>query len=94
MSSLTSGQIALQLESLTGWQIIDKRLVRVFEFDTFADAIAFITRAAFVCVELEHYPIWENHYNQLIVKIGDPSRDDVHGRDVQLAKRIQALFES
>lgn len=89
MSSLTTDQVALQLERLQGWTLEGKSIVKVYEFDSFADVIAFTTRVAFYCEELEHYPVWKNYYTTLEVRIGEPEQHEVQGRDIQLAKRME-----
>lgn len=94
MSSLTTDQVALQLDSLTGWQLDGNSLITTYEFADFASAVAFMTRVAFYCQELEHYPQWENYHNLLKVRIGEQTQGAVQSRDVQLAKRMQATFES
>ena len=93
MSSLTSDQVALQLEQLDGWQLDGNSLIKTFEFQEYADVVAFMTRAAFYCQELEHYPLYEQYYTTLKVRIGDVDQFEIHGRDVQLAKRLQVTFE-
>lgn len=92
MSSLTTNQVALQLEGLNGWSLDGTSLIKYYQFEQFADVVAFMTRAAFYCETLEHYPTWENYYTQLKVRIGDPNQSEVQGRDVQLAKRLEGVF--
>ncbi|MDO4449567.1 MAG: 4a-hydroxytetrahydrobiopterin dehydratase [Moraxella sp.] len=93
MSTLTSDQVALQLENfLPDWQLDGNRLVKTFEFGDFASAVAFITRLAFYCQELEHYPRLTQYYTAVSVTIGEVDDPEIYGRDVQLAKRIQACF--
>lgn len=89
MSSLTADQVKLQLERLSGWTLDGNSIVKTYEFASFADVIAFMTRVAFYCEELEHHPLWENYYTVLKVRIGDPQQHEVRGRDIQLAKRME-----
>lgn len=89
MSSLTTDQVALQLERLQGWTLDGKSIVKTYKFESFAEVVAFITRVAFYCEELEHYPTWENYYTVLKVRIGEPNQHEVQGRDIQLAKRME-----
>lgn len=89
MSSLTFDQVALQLEALDGWTLDGNSIVKTYQFNSFGDVIAFMTRVAFYCEELEHHPTWENYYTILKVRIGDPNQFEVHGRDIQLAKRME-----
>ena len=53
MSSLTTDQVALQLERLQGWTLDGNSIIKTYEFASFADVIAFIVRVAFYCEELE-----------------------------------------
>ena len=92
MSSLTSDQVALQLDDLDGWDLDGNSIGKTFVFSDFASAIAFITKSAFHCVELEHYPNWSNHQNIVAVKIGESDQSAVRGRDIQLAKRIEGCY--
>lgn len=93
MSSLTPDQVALQLQDLEGWALDGQSLVKTFEFADFASAISFMTHVAFHCEVLEHHPQWSNVYNMITVRIGNSDQSAVQGRDVQLAKRMQACFK-
>lgn len=92
MSSLTSDQVALQLEQLPNWVQDGNSIVKTYEFKSFADVIAFMTRVAFYCEELEHHPTWENYYTILKVRIGGSDQHELHGRDIQLAKRMELVY--
>lgn len=92
MSGLTPNQVALQLENLPAWQLDGHSLVRTYEFHEFSSVAAFIVKASFYAQELDHYPVWENHYTTLTVRIGTADNGAVHHRDVQLAKRLEAAF--
>lgn len=93
MSSLTADQVALQLDHLPHWTADGNSLVRTYQFTDFASVIGFMTHVAFYAQELEHYPIWQNHYNILSVQIGDKAQNEMHSRDVQLAKRMEAVYK-
>lgn len=93
MSTLTSDQIALQLENfLPNWQLTQNALTKTFEFKDFASAIAFITRTAFDCQELEYYPYLTQYHNVITARIGELGQHDVRSRDVQLAKRLESAY--
>lgn len=89
MSSLTSDQVALQLEGLSGWTLDGHSLTKTYHFDSFADVISFMVRSAFYAQALEHYPVWQHDYTTLFVRIGNPEQSAVQSRDVQLAKRLE-----
>lgn len=94
MSSLTSDQVALQLERLNDWHLDGNSINKQFVFEDFGSAVAFMTKVAFCCVELEHYPHLSNHHTLVHVQIGETDQFAVQGRDIQLAKRIEGCFAS
>lgn len=94
MSSLTSDQVALQLDHLPNWTADGNSLVRTYQFADFASVIGFITHSAFYAQELQHYPTWQNHYNVLTVQIGDKAQNEMRSRDIQLAKRLEAIYQT
>lgn len=92
MSSLTPNQVALQLDHLPNWTADGNSLVRTYQFADFASVLSFMTHVAFYAESLEHYPTWQNLYNVLEVRIGNPNQSEMHGRDFQLAKRMEAVY--
>lgn len=91
MSSLSADQVALQLNDLPEWDFANNTLSKTYHFADFSSAISFMVNVAFFCQTLEHYPVWQNHYNTVSVTIGDPTQE-MHGRDIQLAKRLETAF--
>lgn len=94
MSSLTANQVALQLESLSGWATQGNSLHKTYHFADFPSVIAFMAQVAFHAQELEHYPNWCNHYTSLSVQIGDQEQREMRGRDIQLAKRLEQVYRN
>ncbi len=94
MSTLTTDQVALQLENLPNWVLDGNVLTRTFTFNDFASAVSFIVRASFAAQSLEHYPVWMQDYNMVTVRIGSADQHSVEGRDVQLAKRLEAASQA
>lgn len=94
MSTLTNDQVALQLENLPNWVLDGNVLTRTFTFNDFASAVSFIVRASFAAQALEHYPVWMQDYNTVTVRIGAADQHSVEGRDVQLAKRLEAASQA
>lgn len=92
MSSLTSDQVALQLDALPDWQLDGTTICKTFAFASFPDAIGFITRLAFDIAAYEHYPILQNNANLVTATIGNPNDGTMHSRDIQLAKRMEEAF--
>lgn len=91
MSSLNADQVALQLNDLPEWVFADNTLSKTYHFADFASAISFMVNVSFFCQTLEHYPVWQNNYNLVSVTIGDKTQE-IHGRDIQLAKRLETAY--
>lgn len=94
MSSLTSDQVALQLDTLSGWSLDGNSLVKTYTFDDFATAMSFMVRVSYFAQSLEHYPAWHHNYNVVSVRIGDVAQSAVQSRDVQLAKRMESSLHA
>lgn len=92
MSSLTPDQVALQLDNLAGWTLDGQSIIKTYQFADFPSVISFITLVAFHAQELEHFPHWQNYYNELFVRIGSVEKGTLHSRDIQLAKRLETVF--
>lgn len=92
MSSLTADQVALQLDTLPDWIQSGASIQKTYQFNDFASAIGFITHSAFYAQALEHYPVIQINHSQVTVTIGDPAGNEMHSRDIQLAKRLEAVF--
>jgi 4a-hydroxytetrahydrobiopterin dehydratase len=89
---LTTAEIEKALKDLPGWRHEGDQLVREYRFESFREAMYFVVRVAFEAESLDHHPEWTNVYNRVQLKLNThDSGDKVTGKDVELARRIQAL---
>ena len=88
---LTPDELALALAALPEWSLYEGRLRRSYQFHDFVEAFAFMTAAALRIQELDHHPEWFNVYNTVRVDLVTHDAQGVTARDVQLAKRFEAL---
>ncbi len=51
------------------WKEQDNKLCKTFEFTDFAEAMAWMVKAAFAIEKLNHHPEWSNVYNKVEVKL-------------------------
>jgi pterin-4a-carbinolamine dehydratase len=101
LKDLTDAELKSALESLPHWKVSvsdipgsepNKRteLVRVFEFASFEDAIAFMGGATKRISELDHHPRWENIWRSVIVHL---STWDIGHKpsalDIELARYLE-----
>lgn len=59
-------------DSTTGehaWAERNGRLTRTFEFASFTEAFAFMTRVAFIAESMNHHPEWSNVYNRVTIEL-------------------------
>ena len=76
-----------------GWEVVDGRLHREFEFRDFAEAFAFMTRVAARAEERDHHPDWSNSWNRVTVDLVSHSVGAVTAGDVDLALAIDGVVE-
>jgi len=74
------------------WKEEKNTLHRKFEFKTFSEAFAFMTRVALEAEKMDHHPKWTNEYNKLEIWLSSHDAGDiVTDKDRKLAKKIDAL---
>ena len=75
------------------WEEKNNSLYRKFQFKSFSEAFAFMTRVALEAGKMDHHPLWTNVYNTVEVWLSTHSAGDVvTDKDRQLAKKIDALI--
>lgn len=77
---------------LGGWQHEGGKLVRRFRFGSFKEALSFLVRVGLHAEELNHHPeIW-NVYDQVTLSLcTHDAGDQVTGKDVELARAVNAF---
>jgi 4a-hydroxytetrahydrobiopterin dehydratase len=92
MNALTKTELDAALSDLDGWTVEDDRLKKLFEFDSFRDAMSFLMRLAFEVEDMNHHPEIENVYNRVRFTLCTHDvGNKVTEKDVKLAQRIEAL---
>ena len=89
---LDEAGIAAALAELPGWGAKDGHLVRLYSFNTYADAVAFIVRISHPLEKLDHHPDLRNVYGK--VSIGFTTHDQgnqISDLDVKAAKVVEAI---
>lgn len=91
---LTPAQISDALATLDHWTLCadDKSIEAKFEFDTFADAFAFMGRIARIAEELDHHPNWSNSYRRVAIRLTTHSAGGVSELDTAMARRIEFVL--
>ena len=74
-----------------GWDTVDDRLHRVFEFADFSEAFGFMTRVALIAEKLNHHPDWSNSWNRVTIDITSHDQGGVTDLCVDFATRVNRL---
>ena len=80
------------LSELAGWRYDAARrgIAKSFKFRDFSAAFAFMTRVALAAEKADHHPDWSNAWNEVDILITTHSAGGVTGRDLALARDIEA----
>ena len=88
---LTTDEIAALPGQLPGWAVEGQSLVRQYVFESFPDAIGFVTRLAFDVEAADHHPDMHLSYRQVTVRWTTHSDDGLTDKDVAGARRSDAV---
>ena len=85
---LSGNELDVIVKSMSGWEIEDGKLQKVFKFSNFVEAFGFMTRIALEAEKINHHPEWTNVYNTVSVKLSRHDVDGITDHDIKLAKII------
>ena len=87
-----AGRAALARD-LPGWAMVEGRdaIARTFRFKDFSEAWGFMSRVALLAERQDHHPEWFNVWNRVEITLSTHDAGGLSGRDVALAKAIDAL---
>ena len=89
---LSPEEITTALAGLPGWAFANDALEKEFKFGSFREAMAFMVRVGFEAEAMDHHPDWTNVYNRVAIRLNThDAGGKVTAKDVELAKKIQAL---
>ncbi len=88
---LSDDQIKEKLKELQGWQLVNGKLHKEFQFKDFNQAFGFMTKAALHAEKMDHHPEWFNVYNKLKVDLMTHDAGGVTENDIKLAKILNSL---
>ena len=91
MMRLSKIDIDEQLKNLPGWSVVNEKIHKEFQFDSFNQAFGFMTRAAMEIEKMNHHPEWFNVYNKITVELTTHDAGGITRNDVNLAKILNSL---
>jgi len=91
MMRLSKEDIDEELKSLQGWSVVNEKLHKEFQFDSFNQAFGFMTRSAMEIEKMNHHPEWFNVYNKITIELTTHDAGGITKNDVNLAKILNSL---
>ena len=91
MIRLSQTDIDEELKNLLGWSVVNEKLHKEFQFDSFNQAFGFMTRAAMEIEKMNHHPEWFNVYNRITIELTTHDVGGITKNDVNLAKILNSL---
>lgn len=90
---LSPDEVAARLQSLDGWQQIDGKLHKEFQFGSFAEAFSWMTRMALAAESMDHHPDWSNSYRTVVIDLSSHDADGISERDFRLARAAEEAWK-
>ncbi|HEX5615828.1 MAG TPA: 4a-hydroxytetrahydrobiopterin dehydratase [Acidimicrobiia bacterium] len=88
---LDAAQIAESLAALPAWARDDDTIVRTYELDSFAAAIAFVVRIGFLAEAADHHPDLDVRWRKVHVALTTHDAGGITAQDFALARQIEGL---
>jgi 4a-hydroxytetrahydrobiopterin dehydratase len=87
--ALNSAEIEEVLKTHPAWTLEGGKLVRVWTFKDFVEAMKFVNRLAAVAEEAGHHPDIDVRYNRVVLGLISHDAGGITARDVAMASRIE-----
>ena len=91
MMRLSEIEIDEELKNIPGWSVVNEKLHKDFQFNSFNQAFGFMTRAAMEIEKMNHHPEWFNVYNRITVELTTHDAGGITNNDVNLARILNSL---
>jgi 4a-hydroxytetrahydrobiopterin dehydratase len=91
MAKLDAAEVERRVAELKGWGLRGNAISRQFEFPSFPDAIAFVTRLAFDAEAADHHPDILVSYKRVTLTYSTHSEGGLTKKDFEGARKSDAL---
>ena len=92
MMRLSQEEIDEELKNLPGWSVVNEKLHKEIEFESFNQAFGFMTRAAMEIEKMNHHPEWFNVYNRIVIDLMTHDAGGITKNDINLARILNSLL--
>ena len=90
---LSQEEIDEELKNLPGWSVVNDKLHKEIQFDSFNQAFGFMTMAAMEIEKMNHHPEWSNVYNRLVIELTTHDAGGITQNDISLARILNSLLK-
>jgi 4a-hydroxytetrahydrobiopterin dehydratase len=92
MSLFTQNEISKNLSSLSGWELEENQITKLFQFKDFIEALAFVNKVGAEAEKMDHHPdIFIHSWNKVKITTSTHSEGGITKKDFQLAEKIEGL---
>lgn len=87
---LDDDAVQKELGQLSGWAAVPGRsaITKTFQFKTFSQAWAFMSRVALLAEKMNHHPEWFNVYNRVDVTLSTHDAGGLSELDFKMAGKM------
>ena len=91
MTIYTSETIKSELLHLKDWHFESNTIFKNFKFNSFSQAMGFITQVGLAAEKRNHHPELWNNYNKVNIRLTTHDANGVTNKDLDLAKAIDVI---
>ncbi|MDJ0715993.1 MAG: 4a-hydroxytetrahydrobiopterin dehydratase [Prochloraceae cyanobacterium] len=88
---LNQGEIQDRIGQLSGWELKDKEIERIYKFKDFIEAINFVNKLVEPAESAGHHPDLAISYNQVTVSLTSHDAGGLTEKDFEMAKTISQI---
>ena len=86
MPLLSQEQIAKELQTLKGWNLVNKEITKTYEHKDFVRAMGFVNSVALLAEKADHHPDIDIRWNKVTLTLSTHSAGDLTEKDFNLAQ--------
>jgi 4a-hydroxytetrahydrobiopterin dehydratase len=87
---LSDESVRKEMAKLSGWSHVENRsaISKTFQFKSFSQAWAFMSRVALLAEKMNHHPEWFNVYNRVDVTLSTHDAGGLSELDFKMAEKM------
>lgn len=81
-----------EIKELAGWEKVENKISKNFEFKDFIEAFSFVTRIAIISEKMNHHPDITISYNSVHIDLTTHDINGISKNDIILARKIEEFI--